>query len=395
MRKNPGICMVTGAFFPEVSGGGLQCKTLIEALRKNMRPYVITTSAVKRPLRRERMDGIEVFRAYLNPKSFLSKFRAFFALLSDFLKIQSQIDIVQLNGVTQKNIPVILLAKLFRKKVLQKMTSVGWDDPLAISIQRWGKIKLFFFSCADGFVSVSPGLTDRFLDSCLGHKKLYFIPNGVDARRFYPINDNARKMELRKELGLNPDTKLILFVGFFSHDKAPDLLLDSWLGINPKIREKTQLLFVGATSSGYYEISENLVKSMKCRLSGLENKESVKFIEKILNIEKCYQAADIFVLPSRREGLPNALLEAMSCGLACVAASIKGVTDYLINDGENGLLFESGNAKDLTDKLTLLLKQDAYCKQIGIRASAEISDKFSLEKLSKRYLDAYEEILTS
>ncbi|MDO8603545.1 MAG: glycosyltransferase family 4 protein [Candidatus Omnitrophota bacterium] len=385
--------MVTGAFFPEVSGGGLQCKTLIEALRENIRPYVITTSAIRKSLRRGRIDGIEVFRIYLDPRSFISKFRAFFNLLLDFLKIQSRIDIIQLNGFTQKNIPIILLAKLFRKRILQKLTSVGCDDPLAISMQRWGKIKLFFFSRADGFVSVSPGLTDRFLGSCLRHKRLYFIPNGVNTRRFYPLNDNARKIELRKELGLKSDTKLILFVGFFSYDKAPDLLLNSWLDMDPEIREKTQLLFVGATSTGYYEISENLVKGMKFRSSGLENKESVKFIEKILDIEKCYQAADIFVLPSRREGLPNALLEAMSCGLACIAAYLKGVTDYLINDGENGLLFESGNAKALTDKLTRLLKQDAYCRQIGIRASAEISDKFSLEKLSRRYLDAYEELL--
>lgn len=382
------VCMITGAFYPEVSGGGLQCKTLIDALGENIKPYVITTSSFKGLKSEVLPGGIRVFRVYLNPKSFISKIRALFAFFSIFLKLSPQVDIVQLHGFSQKNIIVILLSKLFAKKIVHKFTSAGQDDPLSISAQRLGAIKIFFLSVADVFINVSPALVDRFKKSSLSGKNMFFIPNGVDTQRFSPAGA-GEKMRFKKELGLKADKKTILFVGFFSCDKAPDVLLNAWVNMRQDLRKATQLLFVGSTSSAYFEISQELAVGMKKLINDLNLNNDVVFIEKALDIEKYYKASDIFVLPSKREGLPNTLLEAMSSGLVCIVSRIPGVTDYLIEDSVNGFLFNQGDSAGLAERLNTVLTQEAVALSVGVNARSRVLNNFSMDKISAEYLKIY------
>jgi len=387
-----GVCMVTGAFFPEISGGGLQCKTLIEALDRKITPFVITTTTFKDSPLRDSVNAIKVFRIYLNPNSLFSKIKAFFILILIFFKIQPKIKIFQLHGFSLKNIPMIILVKLSGKKAIQKLTSLGVDDPISISRQKWGRIKLFWLSYVDAFISVSPGLMDKFMNSSLKNKKLFFIPNGVDTDRFIPL-DILNKKSMKKQLGLDAGKKIVLFIGFFSYDKCPDLLLKSWLMCRPRFKNQVQLLFIGASRSKYFEISADLVQRIKKEAEELEKEGEVKFIEKTLNIQAYYQAADIFVLPSRREGLPNALMEAMSCGLACIATRLGGITDYLIDDGKDGLLFAPQDAQELSNKLNMLLNNQEYAQELGINARKKVERLFSIKLISERYFDMYNQVL--
>ena len=380
--------MITGAFYPEVSGGGLQCKSLIDALGKNIKPYVITTSSSKE-LKSEVLSGdIRVFRAYLNPKSFISRTAVFFKFICIFLGLMTRVKIVQMHGFSQKNIVFTLLAKLFGKKIVHKFSSAGQDDPLSISAQMFGAVKIFFLSMADVFVNVSPALVDRFNKSFLKRKSMFFISNGVDTQRFSPV-DAEEKAQLKKKLGLKAGKKTIIFVGFFSRDKAPDLLLNAWINIRQDLRQSTQLLFIGSIISDYFEVSKELVAAMKKTINDLNLIEDVVFTEKVLDIEKYYKASDIFVLPSKREGLPNALLEAMSSGIACIASKIPGVTDYLIEDSVSGFLFDQGDSAALAGCLDRVLTQEAAAVSAGLNARLRILDNFSMDRISKEYLKIY------
>jgi glycosyltransferase involved in cell wall biosynthesis len=103
-------------------------------------------------------------------------------------------------------------------------------------------------------------------------------------------------------------------------------------------------------------------------------------------------AADLFVLPSVSEGLSNALLEAMASGLPCIVSDIGGNVD-LIADGENGLLFESGNINQLTDMLLRLLRNDIGRREFGRRARETIEADYSMDRVAKKYVELYRHLL--
>jgi len=99
---------------------------------------------------------------------------------------------------------------------------------------------------------------------------------------------------------------------------------------------------------------------------------------------------DVFVLSSYSEGLPNALMEAMASGLACVASNVGGVK-VLIKDKINGLLFEPGNCQAMESKITLLLLNDKLRKKLSYNAHKTISKDYSWKKVASQYLGLFEE----
>ena len=158
----------------------------------------------------------------------------------------------------------------------------------------------------------------------------------MDTDRFRPPAPDEREA-LRRELGLPPDLKLLLlFVGFFSRDKRPDLLYArvvatgverprvrrscSWARQERRIRRSTPGLPQRFGSGRQPTASPIACSSWNRRHA----------------IDKYFRAADLYVLPSIREGLSIALLEAMSTGLPCVATRLPGSTDTMIDDGVNG-----------------------------------------------------------
>jgi glycosyltransferase involved in cell wall biosynthesis len=103
---------------------------------------------------------------------------------------------------------------------------------------------------------------------------------------------------------------------------------------------------------------------------------------------------DIFVLPSRFEALPNALMEAMSCGCACVASRVGG-TPELVTDGETGLLFRSGDVPALTAQLRRLIAEPSLRARLCGGAVAKIRAGFSLEAAATRLGAIYDERLAA
>ncbi|MBT4511477.1 MAG: glycosyltransferase, partial [Chloroflexi bacterium] len=109
---------------------------------------------------------------------------------------------------------------------------------------------------------------------------------------------------------------------------------------------------------------------------------------KVDNPQDWLRAADIFVLPSVREGLPNALLEAMSCGLACVASRLDGITDRVLSYGNEeaaGLLFVPDNPRVLAAAIGSLAASGDLRDLLGQRARAKIENEYRLEAVAETY----------
>jgi glycosyltransferase involved in cell wall biosynthesis len=105
------------------------------------------------------------------------------------------------------------------------------------------------------------------------------------------------------------------------------------------------------------------------------------------------QVADIFVMTSEREGLPNVLLEAMSCGLPCIAKNLPGITDWIIKDGETGLLFDGNDPEYISNKINSLIKNAGLRNKISSGAAEFIGDNFSSSRNSKSIYNLYQETI--
>jgi glycosyltransferase involved in cell wall biosynthesis len=389
-HDRPGVLMVTGAYVPEMSGAGLQCRALVRQLGDLVQFTVLTTTTDPSLPAKDERDGVPIHRVFVDPRSAWSKLTAAVRMTRVLRGERGRFSIVHLHGFSQKSMLLVVFALLSGKKIAIKLTSVGHDDPA--SIRAGGSPAYWCYSQAHRYFAVSPRLKELYEASDLPPGRFRLIPNGVDRQRFHPALPEERR-KLRAELGLSSDGPLILFVGFFSHEKCPDLLFDAWSRLSTHGDRSSVLVFVGATRSDYYEVDERIAAKIRDGAARLGLESRVHFVESTQEIEKYQRAADIFVLPSMREGLPNALLEAMACGAACVATRLPGVTDSLIADHESGLLVPVHDTTALEAALAHLIADPDRAREMGERARQRIERDFSLTQTARQYLAAYQEML--
>ncbi len=388
--SRPGVLMVTGAYYPELSGAGLQCRALVRQLRDDVDFTVLTTTADRSLPAADVQDGVTVQRVFIDPASWWSKATGAGRFTIAFIRTWRRSSIVHLHGFSQKSILLIWLALVGRKEIAIKMTSVGHDDP--VSMRGRGRIAYWCYTRASVFFAVSPRLRDLHNAAGLLPSRLRVIPNGVDLERFRPPATGDRDT-VRRELSIPKRSPLVLFVGFFSQEKRPHLLFEAWANLARSTALETTLVLVGATRSPYYEVDERLAEDIRSRASVLEVDDRIRFIESTHEIERLYRAADMFVLPSVREGLPNVLLEAMASGVACIATRLENVTDSVIEDGRNGLLVPADDVPALEHAMRRLIDDPALTARLGQEARRTIVARYGLDQVAGRYFAAYRELL--
>ncbi len=381
--------MVVGAYYPEMSGAGLQCRTLIGRLRHSVDFIVLTTTARPQWPTPDVEQGTPVHRVFVEPRSILSKMRGLWLFTAVFLRLRHRVDIVHLHGFSQKSVLIIALAYLTRRKIAIKLTSFGDDDPEAIARRGW--LAFLAFRQADLFFAVSPRFRASYDAARLPADRFRLIPNGVDLERFTPASAEERQ-STRRSLGLPIDAFVVLFVGFFSREKQPDLMFDAWAAFARDYPD-TVLVFVGATLSNYYEIDGSLAARIRARATGAGLVERLHFVESTHEIEQFHRAADVFAMPSLREGMPNALLEAMASGSACVVSLLPGITDRIVDDGRSGLLVDPADRAAWTGALRRLALEPTLRVRLGAEARRTAIERFGLGETARAYLSCYGELL--
>ena len=386
MQKKINILMVTGVYFPEVNGAVLQCKRIISLLKIKVNFIVLTTSRHKNLIDNDVVDGVDIFRSYSGNSG--AKLLQIIKIFSVFFT--KRFDIVHLHGFSSRSALIVLVSKLFNKKVIIKMTSFGHDD--AISIKSKGRLFFYIFSLADFYIGVAPKFREMYSQSGLNKSEYYQVPNGVDTDLFSPLDGDEEKKRLRYELGLPVDLNLILVVGHFSVEKSANHVLDAWLKIHKESDNKSGIVFIGNTDKNNFEVDNDLVNLMHSKSRDFFE-DKIFFVEKTNNIEQYYQAADVYILSSAREGLPNTLLEAMSCALPVISTRLEGVTDWVINHKVNGMMYDYGDIDNLKLLLENLLQDDNLCKCLGLNARKTIKDNFEISATTENIYDIYKDCM--
>lgn len=206
-------------------------------------------------------------------------------------------------------------------------------------------------------------------------KPIYTIPNGIDIHKFSIKN----KEEARRRLNIPKNEFLVLFVAgnIENPRKGFDLLLKALNNIDNKY--KLTLLTLGPFCR------EQLGNNFKHKQKNIGYTNDLK---EIINV---YNAADLFVIPSIEDNLPNTLLEAMACGLPAVAFDIGGNRDVIIN-GFNGYLCQPFKTDQLTTSITKLIEHPERLSKLAYNARDTIEREFSNVLVANRHLDLYKEI---
>jgi glycosyltransferase involved in cell wall biosynthesis len=385
----PRVLMVTGAYHPETSGASLQCRQLIRLLRGRAEFLVLTTTTDPALAPEDRVDDTEVSRVLVDPASAASKATAAMRLAAVFAKLRDRFDIVHLHGFSQKTMLVMAMARAFGKRIAIKLTSFGHDD--ALSMRQRGMTAFEFYQRADCFIGVSPQFETAHRAAGLSPDRYVSVPNGVDLARFSPPTAEERRTA-RRALGLDADRPVVLFVGFFSHEKRPDLLYQAWADVTAR-GIASSLMLVGPTRSTYYEIDSGMVDAVKEDAARRGLLDRITFVEHTHAIERCYKAADVFALPTLREGMPNVILESMASAVAPIVTYLAGVTDWIVEDGTTGLLVPPNDRSALVNALATLLPDEARRETMGRAARASVEARFSAERTADLTLVQYQTLM--
>jgi glycosyltransferase involved in cell wall biosynthesis len=195
------------------------------------------------------------------------------------------------------------------------------------------------------------------------------IPNGIDTEHFQPL---PRNNVLAESLGLiNGTPRVIGFAGELREKKGLRSLLSAYAQVNKK--EPAALLIVGDVRAG-----EDKQIFEEFRLSNPDAKIVVTGFVSQNDLPVYYSLMDVFVHPSLRDGLPNALLEAMACEKAVIATPVGGIPDAVI-DCENGRFVRTNDATELANTINEMLADESLRMKLGKAACQTIKDRFTLQ----------------
>jgi glycosyltransferase involved in cell wall biosynthesis len=272
-----------------------------------------------------------------------------------------------------------LLGLRIQMPALRRVTTVhGW-------VRRTWKTPLYYWLDRrsirryDQVICVSTDLYERCLDFGVPAERCWYVPNGVDTDEFR--RDTTRE-EAKARLGAPLDRPLIGMVGRLSSEKRCDLVIRA-LGLLRESGVEAELWIAGEGPE-------------RARLEGLvaesDLAERVQFRGYVADTKTLYQALDLLVMSSVREGLPNALLEAMAFEVPVVATRIAGIPGLIV-DGENGFLVDAASGELLQRAVTRLIASPDLAKDLGRAARRTVVESFSFAGRMTRIRRIYDETL--
>ena len=247
----------------------------------------------------------------------------------------------------QANIITILACRNLGCKVIISERNDVANRPLEAP---WEDFRTGLYNRADIVTANTVGAL-KTMQAYVDPDKLVFVPNPIE--RHESVVTTPR-----------PTSPLILVVGNLDRLKAHDILLQAFARLAPAL-SNWRLAIVGGGD-------EEKALHEQVRILGIADR--VDWHGRVANPFVFYHAASIFVLPSRSEGMPNAVMEAMSCGLPVVVTSASPGPLDLVKDGETGLVVQAGHPDALARAIELLAGNPTLRRRLGDAARKRISE---------------------
>lgn len=251
-----------------------------------------------------------------------------------------------------------------------------------LKLHHWltERVIRFLWKGAKGVVANSEGLKSLALKTS-DDIDIMTIPNGVDTGFFNPENVRVDQSIVPIHQDSGNGVLRIMTAGRLTAQKGIDTLLFAVWRLKGRLKKPVQIWIVGdgPRRASLEQLASDLKIEDQVFFLGWCDRETLKAF---------YQSADIFVLPSLDEGMPNVLLEAMAMGLPVVATQISG-SQELVKEGENGFLVPPKNPAIMAQKLSQLIDNNSLRLQMA-RASRNKAHQFDWSMVARDYLQLCE-----
>ena len=279
-------------------------------------------------------------------------------------------------------------AKFYNIPAVCESVQYEADTPSGLKGQAFSSIKLKCLRSFNKIITVSEYLANDYLRNDFNSDQVIGLENCPDNNVFFPVSNIEEKAIIRNNLKLPTNKFIILFVGSILKRKGIDTLTDAFI---KACQERSDLFLVIIGLINDKELYKLLIRSLE------DQNLNDKFIFTGLLQDKAflanyYRSADLFVLPSRREGLPNSLLEAMSSGLPVIASFISELKNT-INNGENGIFFPTENSLILKDEILRIVQDPIIATRLGDNARRYILKKHSYVIWQSRIATLYKNLV--
>ena len=388
------VLMVISQFYPIIGGAERQAQLLAKKLiERGIEVKVVTGWWNLKTPRKEIIDGIQVFRNFSFWGMFGIKGLRVLGALSYMVSLgiyllvhRRKYDIIHVHQVLYPAFVSVLIGKgTLRKPVLLKNSCTGLTSDI-IQLRRFptGGLQLkYLIKEMDSLVAVSQEGINEFKTIGCPEARIVYIPNGVAI----PTQGKAKYGQVLRVLR-------VLTVARLDRQKGIDILLRAWADIISE-RQTRKLIIIG---------NGPLKRELQILSRSLGVFDSVEFTGEVKNVEVYLRDADLFILPSRAEGMPNALLEAMSYGIPCIATNVGGnveligMQDKTISNGEysigeNGLLVNPDDAKGVSEAILYFIRNREAREKMGRKGRKFIEENFPMDLVADRYIALYMRML--
>jgi glycosyltransferase involved in cell wall biosynthesis len=412
------ILFVTWQFYPIV--GGAEVRTLREARALQARGHQVRvlTLRLKRSLAaKETIEGVPVQRIgglFVRGRlrlRFGAQWIPEWLLLRELLRSRHSYDLVHLRTLSGLARPAALAALFTGKRLFIRLGGAGpsYDqsvrlgaettlcpgplDPtlpfLKVESRSWvggdldtlrrtqllANLTLRLLKrCGGVFIAISTRIQNELQGIGVRPEQIALLPNSIDLEHY-----REQALSVNARLAAQPtETLKAVCISRFNYVKGLDVLIQAWRGVHAAL-PKARLQLVGGG---------RLRPQLEALAAALHLSQSIEFVDLVRDVRPFLAEADLFVLPSRFEGMPNALLEAMACGLPCIATHVSGSEDLIV-DGESGRLVTPGDPESLSKALLALLSDRAQAQAYGAAAYQRVQQCFQEDMLIGQLLGLY------
>jgi GalNAc-alpha-(1->4)-GalNAc-alpha-(1->3)-diNAcBac-PP-undecaprenol alpha-1,4-N-acetyl-D-galactosaminyltransferase len=278
-------------------------------------------------------------------------------------------NIRKLRRVVMEKKPMTIISFLGRTNIQTLIALHDRSNKLIISERNdpskqrlsppWQQMRRCLYRSADIVTANSKGAIES-MKAFVPEEKLFFIPNPVNLSTSFAFREKRRKK--------------ILAVARLVKQKGIDILIKAFGFIRDSLPDwHLEIIGDGKLSSELHQLADQNKILPNTSFKGYQS-----------NISPFYRQASIFVLPSRYEGTPNVLLEALSYGLPAIVSDASSGPLELVKDGQNGYVFPNEDFKALAEKILILASDERARLQMG-ESSLKVASKFSIENVMAKW----------
>lgn len=319
--------------------------------------YIMTKKTYFFTKAREVINGIDVCRLH-------APFR-WLEIIVRLWTTHRDTDCFYIIGTPKFAVWAILFAKLKNKPTTLVLTST------VEVFKRTSNWRLKIFSSCDNYIAISDEIRTGLIENGeIPFHKVHLIPQGIDTKNRFYLVEKEKKEELRKKHGVSNKGIIVLFCARVVLNKGVDTMLKAWEIVHKGSPNLLLMVVGGGVNDLLEEISE----------AGKRLDDSIIVVGEVDRTDEYYQLSDIYLFPSRFEGLPTTLMEAISCGLPCIASKIGGCED-LILPAKAGSLVDTEDYEKFAEKILCLAADTRLREEIGASGREYAVENLDCHKL--------------